>query len=111
MKRVIKISLAVIGVLFIIIQLIPRDHNESGGMPANDIGKIYAVPVYVDMRKGFNIGIRWILYVARETANKPFAFRLTKQLLNIVDGHGDVIKRKEDLYRKALNNRAYLIYL
>ncbi len=47
MKRVIKISLTVIGVVFIIIQLVPRDHNESGVMPANDISKIYAVPVNV----------------------------------------------------------------
>jgi hypothetical protein len=47
MKGFIKILLAVIGVVFILIQLIPRDHNESGGTPSNDISKIYAVPVNV----------------------------------------------------------------
>ncbi|MGF7079093.1 heme-binding domain-containing protein [Mucilaginibacter sp. UYCu711] len=47
MKRVIKISLIVIVALFIIIQFIPRDHNESEAMAANDISKVYAVPVNV----------------------------------------------------------------
>lgn len=47
MKRVIKISLTVIVAVFIIIQFIPRDHNESEAMPANDISKVYAVPINV----------------------------------------------------------------
>ncbi|MBD1366532.1 heme-binding domain-containing protein [Mucilaginibacter sp. ZT4R22] len=47
MKRAIKISLTVIGILFIIIQLMPRDHNESGDMPANDISKVYAISLNV----------------------------------------------------------------
>jgi hypothetical protein len=47
MKRVIKISLTVVVALFIIIQFIPRDHNESEAIQANDISKVYAVPVNV----------------------------------------------------------------
>lgn len=42
MKRSIKILLAIV-ILFIVIQLIPRDRNESGNV-MNDITKTYPVP-------------------------------------------------------------------
>jgi hypothetical protein len=42
MKRSIKILLAVL-ILFIVIQLIPRERNESGNV-GNDITKVYQVP-------------------------------------------------------------------
>lgn len=48
MKRVIKIVLAVIVILFIAIQFIPRDHNQSSGISVNDMAKIYSAPAKVD---------------------------------------------------------------
>ena len=47
MKRIIKVVLAVLIVLFIAIQFIPRDHNESGHVAANDITRVYQVPAGV----------------------------------------------------------------
>jgi hypothetical protein len=48
MKRVLKFALAIIVILFIAIQLIPHDHNESGGTPpVNDITKVEVVPANV----------------------------------------------------------------
>ncbi len=47
MKRAFKIILAVIAIIFIVIQIIPRDHNESGRIAVNDITKVYTVPANV----------------------------------------------------------------
>lgn len=44
MKKIIKVSAIVMVVVFLLIQLIPRDHNESIANPANGIAKVYAVP-------------------------------------------------------------------
>ena len=44
MKRVIKIVLSVSAVLLIAIQFLPRDHNETGKVPVNDISKVCKVP-------------------------------------------------------------------
>ena len=47
MKRIVKIIGIVLITIFIIIQIIPRDHNENAAIPVNDITKIYTVPVNV----------------------------------------------------------------
>ena len=48
MKRTIKIIGAILVIVFILIQLIPRDHNENGTKPVNSITKVYPVPKNVD---------------------------------------------------------------
>lgn len=47
MKRIAKITGVVLVTLFIIIQLIPRGHNEKGDKPVSDITQIYTVPANV----------------------------------------------------------------
>lgn len=47
MKRALKITLVVIGILFMVVQLIPRDHNESGSVQPNDPTKVFPVPANV----------------------------------------------------------------
>ncbi|MDP9048580.1 MAG: heme-binding domain-containing protein [Bacteroidota bacterium] len=44
MKPSIRIILIALAVLFVVIQFVPRDRNESGSAPVNGITKIYAVP-------------------------------------------------------------------
>lgn len=44
MKRIIKIIGVVLVTVFIMIQFIPRDHNENGIKLGNDIAKVYPVP-------------------------------------------------------------------
>lgn len=44
MKRSIKITGIVLVILFIVIQFLPRDHNEFAAKPVNGIAKVYAVP-------------------------------------------------------------------
>ncbi|MES2278679.1 MAG: heme-binding domain-containing protein [Bacteroidota bacterium] len=47
MKRALKITLIVIGILFMVVQLIPRDHNESGSVQPNALTKVFPVPASV----------------------------------------------------------------
>ncbi len=44
MKPIIIVVLAIVAVLFILIQFIPRDHNQSTAVPVNDITTVYKVP-------------------------------------------------------------------
>ena len=44
MKRTIKIIGVILITVFVLIQLMPRDHNENGTKPVNGITKVYPVP-------------------------------------------------------------------
>lgn len=44
MKRAFKIICVVLITVLIMIQWIPRDHNENGVKPVNDIAQVYTVP-------------------------------------------------------------------
>lgn len=44
MKRIIKITGIVLVTIFLVIQLIPRDHNESVAKPVNGLTNVYPVP-------------------------------------------------------------------
>ena len=48
MKQSIKITGIVLVILFIAIQFLPRDHNESATKPVNGIAKVCTVPDNVD---------------------------------------------------------------
>jgi cbb3-type cytochrome oxidase cytochrome c subunit len=47
MKRIVKIIGIVLVAFFILIQFIPRDHNENAAKPMNDVTQIYTVPANV----------------------------------------------------------------
>ena len=47
MKRALKITLVVIGILFMVVQLIPRDHNKSGSVQPNALTKVLPIPASV----------------------------------------------------------------
>lgn len=49
MKRKLKPVLGVAVLLLIAIQFVPRDHNEGGNKPANDIAGVYRIPVNVGL--------------------------------------------------------------
>ena len=89
MRRIIKIGLAVIVALFIAIQFIPRDHNESESIPANDITKIYAVPV--------NVGtiLKKSCYDCHSNATNYPLYAQIQPMRYIMDGH--VRRGKNDL--------------
>ncbi|SEN07796.1 Haem-binding domain-containing protein [Mucilaginibacter gossypiicola] len=56
MRRTIKITGAILIAVFILIQLIPRDHNENGPKRVNGIDKVVPVPENVGaiLRKSCN---------------------------------------------------------
>ncbi|SDG12318.1 heme-binding domain-containing protein [Mucilaginibacter gossypii] len=44
MKRIVKITGTVLVTVLLAIQFIPRDHNEKGTKPVNDIAQVISVP-------------------------------------------------------------------
>jgi len=44
MKRIVKITGMVLVAVVVVIQLVPRDHNEKETKPVNDIAQVISVP-------------------------------------------------------------------
>ncbi len=89
MKRVIKIVLTVIVILFVGIQFMPRDHNQSSAIPVNDMTKIYSVPAKVDA-----ILKKSCYDCHSNNTSYPFYARI-QPMRYMMDGH--VRRGKEDL--------------
>ena len=49
MKRLLKPLFGVTALLLIALQFVPRNHNEAGNQPVNDITSVYRVPASVSM--------------------------------------------------------------
>jgi len=70
-------------------------------------GKVYRLPVYLDYNKGVNVGMRWIIQVAREDIEKKFHIRLLKAVLDISENTGGVLKKKEELHKDGLKKKKF----
>ena len=70
-------------------------------------GANYQVPMPVMGNRGNVLAFRWILEAARKRAGKGMAEKLSSEFLDILEGVGGSIKKKEDTNRMAEANRAF----
>ena len=54
--------------------------------------------------------MRWIVGAARSRAGRPMRERLAAELMDASRGQGAAVKRREDLFRMAEANRAFVHY-
>jgi small subunit ribosomal protein S7 len=73
-------------------------------------GATYQVPTEVRPERRTALATRWIIHSARAKTGRPMAQRLAQELLEASRGQGAAVKRKEDLYRMAEANRAFVHY-
>ena len=73
-------------------------------------GATYQVPTEVRPERRLALAMRWIINSARARGGRPMAERLAQELLEASRGQGAAVKRKEDLYRMAEANRAFVHY-
>lgn len=69
----------------------------------------FQIPVPVPDKKRFFMACKWILEHCRSgKPNTPMSVRLAKELLLAYDNEGTAVKRKQDLHRQVMVNRAYI---
>ena len=73
-------------------------------------GATYQVPVEVPSRRARTLAVRWLVGFARERREKTMAQRLANELLDAQQQQGNAFKRKDDVYRMAVANRAFAHY-
>ena len=73
-------------------------------------GATYQVPVEVPPRRARTLAVRWLVQFARQRREKTMAQRLANELLDAQQQQGAAYKRKDDVYRMAVANRAFAHY-
>jgi small subunit ribosomal protein S7 len=73
-------------------------------------GATYQVPVEVPARRARTLAVRWLVGFARQRREKTMAQRLANELLDAQQQQGNAYKRKDDVYRMAVANRAFAHY-
>jgi small subunit ribosomal protein S7 len=73
-------------------------------------GATYQVPVEVPPRRARTLAVRWLVQFSRDRREKTMAERLAGELSDAQSDQGAAFKRKEDIYRMAVANRAFAHY-
>jgi len=73
-------------------------------------GATYQVPVEVPSRRARTLAVRWLVEFSRARREKTMAERLAGELLDAQSEQGGAYKRKEDIYRMAQANKAFVHY-
>lgn len=73
-------------------------------------GATYQVPVEIRPEIRASLAMRWIVQAARARKGRPMAEKLAAELLDASRGQGAAVKRREDLFKMAEANRAFVHY-
>ncbi len=70
-------------------------------------GANYQVPMPVPSHRQNALAFRWIIEAARGRKGRTMAERLSQEFVDIIDGVGGALKKKEDVNRMAEANKAF----
>ncbi len=73
-------------------------------------GANYQVPVEVRGERKTALAIRWLLEAAESKPNKEFhtfSEKLVAEVLDILEGKGEALKKRDNVHRQAEANRAF----
>ncbi len=73
-------------------------------------GATYQVPVEVQARRARTLAVRWLVQFARGRRERTMAQKLAGELSDAIQQQGNAYKRKDDVYRMAVANRAFAHY-
>ncbi len=73
-------------------------------------GATYQIPVEVEKDRGRSLAMRWIVTSARARSRKSMTEKLASELVDIIQGQGATIKRRDNVHRMAEANRAFAHY-
>lgn len=73
-------------------------------------GATYQVPVEIRPEIRGSLAMRWLVLAARARKGRPMAQKLAAELVDAAKGQGAAVKRREDLFKMAEANRAFVHY-
>jgi len=73
-------------------------------------GSTYQVPIEVRDDEGIAIGSRWMIEFARKRKGRSMSDKLAQEILDIYNGLGATMKRREDTHKMAEANKAFAHY-
>jgi small subunit ribosomal protein S7 len=73
-------------------------------------GANYQIPFEVRGSRKNALAMRWILEVARGKKGQMMAKKLSSEIIEASKGQGSAIKKKEDVQRMAIANKAFAHY-
>jgi small subunit ribosomal protein S7 len=73
-------------------------------------GSTYQVPMEVDELMGEAIAARWIINYARSRSGRSMEERLASELLDVYNGVGATMKKRDETHRMAEANKAFAHY-
>lgn len=73
-------------------------------------GANYQIPFEVRGGRKNALAMRWMLEVARKKKGQPMAKKLASEIIEASNGLGSAMKKKEDVQRMAIANKAFAHY-
>ena len=73
-------------------------------------GANYQIPVEIKKERSIALAMRWMINFARKRSGHSMIEKLTAEMLDILDGKGATIKKREDTHRMAEANKAFAHY-
>ena len=73
-------------------------------------GANYQVPMEVRAERKVSLGMKWLVESARNRGEKNMHQKLAGEFLDVLDGKGGAIKKREEVHRMAEANRAFAHY-
>jgi small subunit ribosomal protein S7 len=70
-------------------------------------GANYQIPMEVKEPRKTALAMRWLLDSARSVKGRPMAEKLADEIVNVANGTGGALKKREDVHKMAEANRAY----
>lgn len=70
-------------------------------------GATYQVPMEVRGNRRMLLAFRWMLIAAKARKGRPMAEKLAAEILDIQNGTGSAIKKRDDVQKMAESNRAF----
>ncbi len=73
-------------------------------------GATYQVPVEVNRPRGEALAMRMLVAAAKQRSEHGMVARLTGELLDVFEGRGGALKKRDDIHRMAKANQAFAHY-
>jgi len=73
-------------------------------------GVTHQIPIETSTRRQESLVIRWLIQHARSRVERKMEERIAKEILDLYSKKGLTFQKKEELHRRAENNRAFAHY-
>ena len=73
-------------------------------------GSTYQVPVEVRPKRRTALAMRWLIEIAVKRSEKSMVLRLANELLDVLAGRGNTLKKRNDTHQMAKANQAFAHY-